>query len=165
MAQTRLEKIGTIFTRVSGLIRSGSMHRDDRPLWYDVYEAFPPRLEPRFDRPVKAVPVRPIFYQEDAVRARFQREFGSPGVLRLRGSPDGQPASVCDEFVERCDALRRAAPASSEDELFEAAADALRAEGVKLGRSAGGESQAPPPPAAPALRVADLFEEQRPSGS
>lgn len=46
----------------------------EKPLWFDVYAAFPPLREPvyRVPRPrygkVKDV-VPPIFYQEDEVRA------------------------------------------------------------------------------------------------
>lgn len=87
MAQSRLEKIGTIFTRyvhvmyilkimltsgffrVQGLLRGGAMKTEDKPIWYDVYAAFPPKLEPRFDRPAPNIPVRNIFYAEDVVRA------------------------------------------------------------------------------------------------
>ncbi|KAJ8910590.1 hypothetical protein NQ315_013559 [Exocentrus adspersus] len=50
MAGSRLEKIGTVFTRISGLLRSGAMHWQDRPVWYDIYNAFPPFDEPTFHR-------------------------------------------------------------------------------------------------------------------
>ncbi|XP_043239692.1 probable 28S ribosomal protein S23, mitochondrial [Amphibalanus amphitrite] len=164
---------------VSGLIRSGSLNANDRPLWYDIYEAFPPRLEPRFDRPIKVKPVQPIFYQEDSVRARFQQEYGSPGTLQLRRSPAARPASICDQFVAQFEALRGVSPQLSEQELFEAAADALRASGVTLRRAGAGpepraasaEGETDPAPAAATaaasekelLRVADLFDEQKPT--
>ncbi|KAG8041212.1 hypothetical protein G9C98_002200 [Cotesia typhae] len=50
MAQSRLERIGTIFTRVQSLLKSGAVKWEDKPIWYDVYEAFPPKNEPRYDR-------------------------------------------------------------------------------------------------------------------
>ena len=40
MAQTRLEKIGTIYSRLLGLYKSGAAPYENRPLWFDVYEAF-----------------------------------------------------------------------------------------------------------------------------
>lgn len=55
--------------RVRGLLRSGALKEDDKPLWYDVYEAFPPKYEPRYDRPAPDVPIRNIFYSEDIIRA------------------------------------------------------------------------------------------------
>lgn len=45
------------------------MKAENRPLWYDLYEAFPPKLEPRFDRAAPNIPVREIFYKEDPIRA------------------------------------------------------------------------------------------------
>jgi len=146
-------------------MRAGSLNRADRPLWYDIYEAFPPRLEPRFDRPVKIVPVMPIFYPEDTVRARFQREFG-------------EPQSSGDLLVERWLALRRSSPETASEQLYEAAVDALRAEGVPLGlealRAQREATAAPTRPAAAAadtaktappmaMRIAELFMEAPPS--
>ncbi|XP_068150867.1 small ribosomal subunit protein mS23 [Drosophila tropicalis] len=74
MAQSRLEKIGTIFTRVQGLLRAGAMRQEDKPIWYDVYAAFPPKAEPSFDRPATAVPIRNIFYKEDVTRAKLHKQ-------------------------------------------------------------------------------------------
>lgn len=45
------------------------MKPEDKPMWYDVYAAFPPTLEPRFDRPASNIPLRQIFYDEDVTRA------------------------------------------------------------------------------------------------
>uniref|UniRef100_A0A182XW93 Small ribosomal subunit protein mS23 n=1 Tax=Anopheles stephensi TaxID=30069 RepID=A0A182XW93_ANOST len=73
MANSRLEKIGTIITRTQGLLKSGAMKFDERPLWYDVVTAFPPLDEPRYNRPAPKVPVREIFYQEDIARAKFHK--------------------------------------------------------------------------------------------
>ncbi|CAH2037259.1 unnamed protein product, partial [Iphiclides podalirius] len=72
MATSRLERIGTIFSRVEGLLTRGAMKPDDRPLWFDVYKAFPPIEEPKFARPKpEAKPIREILYKEDIVRAKF----------------------------------------------------------------------------------------------
>lgn len=62
-------KIRCISFRVTGLLEAGAMKPNDKPIWYNVYAAFPPKLEPRFDRPVQNVPVRNIFYEEDICRA------------------------------------------------------------------------------------------------
>lgn len=45
------------------------MKPQDKPLWYDVYEAFPPKYEPRFDRPPVNKEIPAIFYPEDIIRA------------------------------------------------------------------------------------------------
>ncbi|XP_044014965.1 28S ribosomal protein S23, mitochondrial-like isoform X1 [Aphidius gifuensis] len=74
MAQSRLEKIGTIFSRVTLLVKGGAMKPDDKPLWYDIYKAFPPKLEPRFDRPAPNIAIKDIFYQEDIIRAQEKKE-------------------------------------------------------------------------------------------
>ncbi|XP_024881441.1 28S ribosomal protein S23, mitochondrial isoform X2 [Temnothorax curvispinosus] len=74
MAQSRLEKIGTIYTRIASLLKGKGLTEEDKPLWVAVYEAFPPKYEPRYDRRLPKKPVRPIFYEEDLIRARFHRD-------------------------------------------------------------------------------------------
>uniref|UniRef100_A0A1B6M1P3 Small ribosomal subunit protein mS23 n=1 Tax=Graphocephala atropunctata TaxID=36148 RepID=A0A1B6M1P3_9HEMI len=100
MAQSRLEKIGTIFSRVSNLIRTGSMSMNDRPLWYDVYKAFPPAVPPKYDRPVPEVNIKPIFYRDDLIRAKFHKDMGRslPGV----NMTDTQYATVTQKMIQLC---------------------------------------------------------------
>ena len=43
------------------------------PMWAEVYEAFPPRYEPRWDAKDPVVPVRKILYREDSVRAHYSK--------------------------------------------------------------------------------------------
>ncbi|XP_055911780.1 probable 28S ribosomal protein S23, mitochondrial [Eupeodes corollae] len=83
MAQSRLEKIGTIFSRTTGLLRSGAMKTEDKPIWYDVYAAFPPKVEPRFDRPIPNMPIKKIFYAEDVVRAKYHKMIKSNETINL----------------------------------------------------------------------------------
>ena len=45
------------------------MKEEDKPMWYDVYKAFPPKYEPRYDRPAPDTPIRQILYPEDVIRA------------------------------------------------------------------------------------------------
>ena len=89
MAQSRLEKIGTIFSRLQGLRKSGAIKAEQVclkivtwvvfisklqvPIWAEVYEAFPPRYEPRWDAKDPVVPVRKILYREDSVRAQCSK--------------------------------------------------------------------------------------------
>ena len=44
------------------------MKPQDKPVWYDVYEAFPPKYEPRYDRPPVKKEIQAIFYPEDVIR-------------------------------------------------------------------------------------------------
>lgn len=69
MAGSRIKKLGTVFTRVEGLLKAGAVQHEDRPIWYDVYAAFPPLEEPNFYRQPTTDSVKNIFYPEDAVRA------------------------------------------------------------------------------------------------
>ncbi|XP_071213804.1 small ribosomal subunit protein mS23-like isoform X2 [Salvelinus alpinus] len=79
MAGSRLEKFGTVFTRVRDLMRSGVVKQSDKPIWYDVYKAFPPKKDPLYVRPVakiygkKEEAVPDIFYREDEIRAFVEK--------------------------------------------------------------------------------------------
>ncbi|KAG7302813.1 hypothetical protein JYU34_012790 [Plutella xylostella] len=100
MASSRLEKIGTIFTRVEGLITRGGMRPDDRPLWFDVYKAFPPIMEPRFARPKPEIkPIRQILYKEDELRAKFHSKgHGLAAVNMLNPSGETQTKNLIKEY-------------------------------------------------------------------
>lgn len=50
-------------------MKGGALKPDDKPLWYDLYAAFPPKLEPRYDRVAPNITVKDIFYKEDLIRA------------------------------------------------------------------------------------------------
>lgn len=41
----------------------------DKPIWYDVYATFPPKIEPKFDRFIQERQPPNILYREDALRA------------------------------------------------------------------------------------------------
>ena len=56
-----------LYFRTTGLLKSGAIK--EKPLWYDIYEAFPPKHEPRYDPPKSDLPIREIFYPEDEIRA------------------------------------------------------------------------------------------------
>ncbi|XP_015180203.1 PREDICTED: probable 28S ribosomal protein S23, mitochondrial [Polistes dominula] len=86
MAQTRVEKVGTIFTRVTSLIRGGAMSESDKPLWYKIYEAFPPKYEPSYERSVPKVELKQIFYKEDVIRARFHKDCKNLGMTNLKNT-------------------------------------------------------------------------------
>lgn len=55
-------------------MHSGVMKPQEKPIWYDVYKAFPPKRDPLYVKPVsrptrKQDPVPEIFYKEDDIRA------------------------------------------------------------------------------------------------
>ncbi|CAI5689516.1 unnamed protein product [Oreochromis niloticus] len=89
MAGSRLERFGTVFTRVRDLIRSGVIKPKEKPLWYDVYKTFPPKRAPLHVKPVtspsakKQGIVPEIFYSEDKIRTFVDkyRELKSHGML------------------------------------------------------------------------------------
>lgn len=68
MAGSRLPNFGTIFSRTTGLLKSGALK--EVPLWYDVYRKYPPVQEPDTERPPPPQdPIPEIVYEEDFDRA------------------------------------------------------------------------------------------------
>uniref|UniRef100_A0A5F8HLY2 Small ribosomal subunit protein mS23 n=1 Tax=Monodelphis domestica TaxID=13616 RepID=A0A5F8HLY2_MONDO len=138
MAGSRLETIGTIFTRTRDLIRAGVMK--EKPLWFDVYEAFPPLREPVFRRPRlrygKAKDLIPeVLYQEDRIRAKYYKVYGSgPKTFDLL-NPNFK--SSCQRFVEKYIELQKKGE-TDEDKLFVETGKALLAEGIILRRKGEG---------------------------
>ncbi|TNN62637.1 28S ribosomal protein S23, mitochondrial [Liparis tanakae] len=61
--------------RVRDLMRTGVIKPSEKPIWYDVFEAFPPKKAPLYVKPhtrpctKKQEAVPEIFYREDEVRA------------------------------------------------------------------------------------------------
>lgn len=61
--------------RYTGLIKSGAVRAENRPIWYDVYKHFKPSVEPLAIRPEPVrMEVKPIFYREDVTRAKAQNQ-------------------------------------------------------------------------------------------
>ncbi|XP_030376927.1 probable 28S ribosomal protein S23, mitochondrial [Scaptodrosophila lebanonensis] len=121
MAQSRLEKIGTIFTRVQGLLRGGAMKPEDKPLWYEVYAAFPPKAEPRFDRPAPDIPIRNIFYAEDVVRAKYHKERTHNETINLF---DHKRSTQSQQFIQIYEDLKTQG-ALDDQRIYETALDLL----------------------------------------
>ncbi|XP_075051026.1 small ribosomal subunit protein mS23-like [Mixophyes fleayi] len=137
MAGSRLEKLGTVFTRTRDLMRAGVISQKEKPVWYDVYAAFPPKREPAIEKPVrrqKKLPdnVPAILYSEDIIRAKFYETYGSAGIFHLYRK---NYRSVCQSFVDTFIELKKAGDIS-EDKLFEETSKALLAKGISLKRSA-----------------------------
>ncbi|XP_058462615.1 small ribosomal subunit protein mS23 [Malaya genurostris] len=144
MAKSRLEKIGTIVTRTQGLLRTGAMKWDDRPLWYDIVNAFPPKKEPCYDRPAPNVTLRPIFYTEDQIRAKFHKKIHSNYTVNLA---DTQNKTPTQRFIEiYCNLETQGA--LDDERVFEAAQEMLQEQLKEVKRDRG-------PPSVPNDEVQD----------
>jgi len=124
MAGSRLELIGTVFSRMNGLLRTGAIKYEDRPIWFDVYRAFPPKLEPHFDRQPVLPPGVPeeipeIMYKEDIPRAAFFKKYGANpgGMARNLASERIEDASM--QFVEKYNAIQTQHPDWAHSEIVE----------------------------------------------
>lgn len=80
MAQNRLNKVASIFTRVNGLLKAGIIPAAEKPLWYDIYQAFPPTRDPTYrsaaglsPSELPELPQR-ILYNEDKIRSFYLKE-------------------------------------------------------------------------------------------
>ncbi|XP_042240652.1 28S ribosomal protein S23, mitochondrial-like isoform X2 [Homarus americanus] len=119
------------------------MKPQDKPLWYDVYEAFPPKHEPRFDRQPPETKIRQIFYPEDVIRANFYKKYGSYGTAQLLDS-NPRP-TVCQLFVKEYERLQ-ADGSIPQDQIMQESALALEARGIYLDRSRAPLKTDTPPP-------------------
>ncbi|XP_017919589.1 PREDICTED: 28S ribosomal protein S23, mitochondrial isoform X1 [Capra hircus] len=161
MAGSRLETVGSIFTRTRDLIRAGVLK--EKPLWFDIYNAFPPLREPVFRRPrlrygKAKSPTQDIFYHEDQIRAvqqlfftpflatiynwrfslwcsvfsrKFYSAYGSGPKAFELFNPNFK--STCQRFVEKYIELQKLGE-TDEEKLFVEAGKALLVEGVILRR-------------------------------
>jgi len=161
MAQSRLVKVGSIYSRLVGLHKSGASDHAKRPLWFDVYESFPPKYEPRWDRhtltygagsSVRAMgPAPKILYAEDRIRAQFYKVFGGEDVAKEDlDSNDRFPPihketfnmldnkeTMAQTFIRKyreIEAKEGGGPDSetSELNLFKATVEALELDGINL---------------------------------
>ncbi|XP_055476466.1 28S ribosomal protein S23, mitochondrial isoform X1 [Psammomys obesus] len=134
MAGSRLERVGSVFSRTRDLMRAGVLK--EKPVWFDIYEAFPPLREPVYRRPrlrygkAKAS-IQDIFYQEDQIRAKFFSAYGSGQKAFDLFNPKFK--SICQRFVEKYMELQNLGE-TDEEKLFVETGKALLAEGVILRR-------------------------------
>ncbi|XP_068601612.1 small ribosomal subunit protein mS23 [Brachionichthys hirsutus] len=147
MAGSRLEKFGTVFTRVRDLVRAGVRKPTDVPIWYHVYGAFPPVKDPLYVKPHSkahldrrdAVPE--IFYEEDAVRAKFYERFTVESESLDLSNP--KFISTCQRFVDKYTDLERGSDLEAAD-LFQETEKALFKDGIRLRRRAAKREPKPP---------------------
>ncbi|KAL9826522.1 small ribosomal subunit protein mS23 [Geothlypis trichas] len=141
-AGSRTQKIGSVFSRTRNLVRIGLLRK---PLWLDVYAAFPPLREPvyRVPRPRygrSGDPIGAVFYREDTVRARFYKVYGNgPKPFDLTQL---NFKSTCQRFVEKYNELKEEGKIE-EEKLFEETGKALLASGILLQRKGVDKGAAP----------------------
>jgi len=155
MAQSRFEKIGTIYSRVTGLYKSGAIKSEQVPLWLPLYEAFPPKYEPRWDRKPEEKNLVNILYQEDAVRAKFYKKFGDWEVVNFFENKKPTSQLFVDKFMQISEN-----EALDESEVWDRTISELEHEGVDLhGSSKQSESLSDQPKTSKAL-FTDLFNDE-----
>jgi len=157
MAQSRLEKIGTIYSKVRGFLASGAIRAEQVPIWYDVYEKFPPTHEPRWDRKPSTDPIQKILYQEDVVRARFYSTFGLKESVDLT-----KPGKLTSQiFIDKFISLQ--SEGHPRETLWDRTVQALELDGVNLTGRKEAESSSQPDrqESKPKLSLKDLFEAEK----
>uniref|UniRef100_A0A3Q3WCG8 Small ribosomal subunit protein mS23 n=1 Tax=Mola mola TaxID=94237 RepID=A0A3Q3WCG8_MOLML len=137
MAAIRKYFCDCMIDRVRDLMRSGVIKPQEKPIWYDVYGAFPPKREPlhvkSLIRPCtkKDDTVPEIFYGEDAVRARFFVLYGmGPRPFDLSKS---NFVSTCQRFVEKYTEFKSYSELDDAT-AFEETGKALLTDGIVLRR-------------------------------
>lgn len=168
MAGSRLERFGTVFTRVRDLMRSGVIKPAEKPIWYDVYEAFPPKRDPLYVKPhtrpytKKQEAVPEIFYREDEARARFYEQYGKgPRPLDLSKS---NFVSTCQRFVDKYIELKSHSELD-DSALFEETGKALLTEGIVLRRRGAAPGSAETRDQVLELKLTDMLAEQQSVGA
>lgn len=167
MAGSRLEKFGTVFSRVRDLMRSGVMKPAEKPIWYDVYKAFPPKRDPLYVKPhtksyrKKQETVPEIFYREDEIRARFYEQYGTGSRPLDLSRPNF--VSVCQRFVEKYTELKSHSELT-DSALFEETGRVLLAEGIILRRRGAQPVSADSSEPVPDLKLKDMLAQQQSAG-
>ncbi|KAF5294400.1 hypothetical protein FQR65_LT10765 [Abscondita terminalis] len=133
MARSRLEKIGTIYSRTKGLLQSGALQMEDRPIWYDLYEAFPPLEEPRYDRPSPNIPIKKIFYEEDRIRALLHNRNKHIGTVNMFNN---MSQTLTKRFIEEYKKLEEKYKSEvSEEQIYEEAIALVQREKQEFARA------------------------------
>nr|CAB3264001.1 28S ribosomal protein S23, mitochondrial-like [Phallusia mammillata] len=130
----RLHRYANIYLRTKSLLLSGMLKHEKRPLWYDVYEAFPPVKEPKYvpdpspdnfglNTFVDDVPK--IFYHEDWVRAMLvknrleESDYFRKNRLLSMLEDETLVASFSQKFVAQYRAFEQTFKSLSKEELFQ----------------------------------------------
>lgn len=132
MAQSRIEKIGTIYSKLKGMLKTGAIREEHAPMWLSIYEKYPPKHEPRWDRkPERDTPIPKILYEEDVIRAQFYRQFGNRSEVINLLDPNFKPRS--ELFIEKFKQIEASSPDKNDFKgIFVNTVDALELDGIRL---------------------------------
>ncbi|KAF6770061.1 hypothetical protein AHF37_11736 [Paragonimus kellicotti] len=114
------------------MLKNGALAHENRPVWYDVYKAFPPRVEPVYSRPVPANSVRDILYLEDIERSEAFRRYQRLGLINLFKVTDNR--STLSRLISKCKQIRKMKADITEDQLLSTVEEELQKDGVLLNR-------------------------------
>nr|XP_002120130.1 28S ribosomal protein S23, mitochondrial-like [Ciona intestinalis] len=135
VAGSRLHRLGSVYSRTKDLIRSKVLPYEERPLWYDVYEAFPPIREPVYeaDTPPDKLGlvdvednVREVLYEEDWVRANvngvnFYSSLNNKTISSLFTELTGkhkERKNFCYRFVKKFQEIQKLNNGLNNEQLF-----------------------------------------------
>lgn len=88
---SRLWKVGSIFSRLSGMIENGHIKSTNIPIWYSIYQRFPPVREPRYlsltegDIPRPSEPPK-LLYDEDIIRQAYYEDVDDGEIIKLKNN-------------------------------------------------------------------------------
>lgn len=153
MAQSRSHKIGTVYSRVRNLIDKKALKEEHKPIWFEIYEAFPPKYEPRYDRHMitfgtgsnvaKMPEPSKILYKEDEIRAKYYKAFmpksesnqekslANTEIFNLLQKDDLGRKTLSQIFLEKYQKLRDEGK-YEEEQLFMATIEAVEMDGINL---------------------------------
>ncbi|TPP60723.1 hypothetical protein FGIG_00803 [Fasciola gigantica] len=111
-------------------MQNGVIPYEQRPVWYDVYKAFPPKVEPVHSRPLPEKVIRPILYPEDEERAEAFRRYKRLSLINAFKLEDDR--SSLSRLLKQYKKVKAAHPDLKIDELFTLAERELQKEGIIL---------------------------------
>ncbi|CAF1465716.1 unnamed protein product [Rotaria magnacalcarata] len=103
---SRLWKIGSIFSRLSGMVEGGHLKGPEIPIWYSIYKRFPPVREPRFlsltegDIPKPYEPPK-LLFDEDIIRKDYYEDVEDGEIIKLKNNDRKSRSQVfIDEYFK-----------------------------------------------------------------
>ncbi|UJR25634.1 hypothetical protein I4U23_006986 [Adineta vaga] len=143
---SRLWKVGSIFSRLSGMIEGGHLKSADIPIWYSIYKRFPPIREPRYltltegDVP-KAYEPPKILYDEDIIRQAYYENIEDGEIIKLKNNDRKSRSQV---FIDEYFKLKSKQKTSiSHSKLFRLTLEYLQQHGHPIMFKIGAEEKFP----------------------
>lgn len=103
------------------MIRSGAMRREKIPLWFNIYEAFPPldKFNAEEKEPDQARRIKRINYPEDLIRVKFYERYGTPEVVNLESNIDTLSQKFAKYYIANKNSMLKENPGLSESKQTE----------------------------------------------